>query len=90
MNEEEFKDIMRYQSLLSRQVVQEARTDRKLKLLDLFNALSTSSKKRIQTAALIHEAEQHGFSESEAYDLLDELVSDGFLSDVEKGYVKRA
>lgn len=88
MDEAEFQELMRYQASLSRKVVQEARTDRKLKLLDIANEL-TRTKKKIQTAALLHEAEHQRFSEQEAYDLLDELIEDGFIAEAGKGYVQR-
>lgn len=87
MDEAEFQELLRYQASLSRRVVQEARTDRKLKLLDIANELCR--KKKAQTAALLHEAESQGFSEQEAYELLDELISDGFIAEAGKGYLQR-
>jgi len=88
MDEKEFQELLRYQNLLSRQVVQEARTDKKIKLMQLINNLTGFGKKRVQTAIVVHEAESQGFSEQEAYDLLDELMTDNIVEE-KGGYVVR-
>jgi hypothetical protein len=88
MDEHEFQELMRYQALLSRQVVQEAKTDRKIKLLEIISQLG-AGRKKIQTAALLHEAEHRGMLESEIYDIIDELLRDGMLADAGEGFVKR-
>ncbi len=87
MDEEEFQELMRYQTMLSRQVVQEAKTDKKIKLLNIMNQLLLK-KPKIQTAALLHEAEHQGMLEAEVYDIIDELVHDGILAEKE-GYIKK-
>jgi hypothetical protein len=88
MDEREFQELMRYQSMLSRQVVQEARTDKKIALITIFNQLSSNGRRKVQTAALLHAAEEHGLLESEIYDLVDELQRDHVF--IEKaGYVSK-
>ena len=86
MDEKEFQELLAYQNMLSRQVVQEARTDKKIKLMQLINNLTGDGRKRVQTAALVHEAESQGFNEQEAYDLLDELAGDHIVEE-KAGYV---
>lgn len=88
MNEEDFQALMRHQALLSRQVVQEAKIDRKLKILSIVSAM-LNHKSKIQLAAVLIEVEQYGFSEDEAYLLLDELILDGALHKVGEGYLGR-
>jgi hypothetical protein len=88
MDDHEFQELMRYQSMLSRQVVQEAKTDRKIKVLTIINQLSASGKKKLQTAAVLHEAEHQGMQEADIYDVLDELIKDRIV--IEKdGYVQK-
>ncbi len=89
MNEAEFQDLMKYQNLLARQVVQEAQTDRKIRFLQIATNLSANGKRKVQTAVLVHTAEVQGFNESEAYRLLDDLERDGMLVEAGQGYVKR-
>jgi DNA replicative helicase MCM subunit Mcm2 (Cdc46/Mcm family) len=89
MDDEEFQAMMRYQSFVSRQVVQEAKTDRKINVLMIVNDLSPTSKKKIQTNAILVEAEHRGMTENEVYEIVDELVREGMLIDAGEGYVKR-
>lgn len=89
VDEHEFQELIRYQAMMSRQVVQEARTDRKIKLLGVYNQLSGYGKRKVQTAALLHAAEEQGLIESEIYELLDELQRDRIV--VEKdGYLVKS
>ena len=90
MNEADFQDILRYQNLLARQVMQEAQTDRKVRFLQLANGLGANGKRKFQTAALIHAAEVQGFGETEAYQLLGDLERDGIMIEAGQGYIKRA
>ena len=88
MDEQAFQDLLRYQALLSRQVVQEAKTDRKIKLMSVLNTL-LAKKNKVQTAAVLHEAESLGLSESDTYQLLDELVEDRIIKEKDS-YVSRS
>jgi hypothetical protein len=90
MNEAEFQELLKYQNLLARQVVQEAQTDRKIRFLQLATRMSVNGKKKVQTASLVHAAEEQGFSESESYRMLDDLERDGMLVQAGPGYIKRA
>lgn len=90
MNEAEFQELVAYQNLLARRAVQEANQDRKIRFLQLATRLSVNGKKKVQTEALLHAAEAQGFSDSEAYRLLEELERDGIFVDAGPGYVKRA
>lgn len=76
MNERDFQDLLRYQNTLSREVVQEARTDKKIKLLNVINDLTGYGKRKVQIAVVVHQVESLGMSETEAYDLIDELAAD--------------
>lgn len=89
MDEHEFQELIRYQAMLSRQVVQEARTDRKIQLLNIYNQLSGFGRRKVQTASLLHEAEAQGLAESEIYDILDELQRDRMLKEKD-GYFSKS
>ncbi len=85
----EFSDLLRYQNLLAQQVARQASTDKKIRFLEFLARLGGPTRKKVQTAALIHEAEAHGFSESEAYAVLEELEKEGMIAPAGEGYVKR-
>ena len=87
MDEEEFQAMLRYQNMMSRQVLQESKTDSKIKVLTVINDLAVS-KKRIQTHAILVEAEHRGMIENDVYSILDELVSDGLIEEKD-GYIKK-
>lgn len=88
-SQSEFSDLLRYQNMLAQQVARQAGTDKKITFLQLVARLSGTSKKKVQTALLIHEAETQGFSESEAYAVLEELEHEGMIAAAGEGYVKR-
>lgn len=85
----DFSDLLRYQNLLAQQVARQASTDKKIKFLQLAARLGGPMKKKVQTASLIHEAEVQGFSEGEAYAILEELEKEGMIASAGEGYVKR-
>lgn len=85
----DFGDLLRYQNLLSQQVARQANTDKKIKFLQLAAKLGGATRKKVQTAVLIHEAEAQGFTEGEAYAVLEELEKEGMIVPAGEGYVKR-
>ncbi len=78
MDETEFQELMRYQAMVSRSVVQEVKTDRKIKVMGIVAQFPL--RKKVQIAALLHEAEMEGLSADDVYDIIDDLVKDGILA----------
>jgi DNA replicative helicase MCM subunit Mcm2 (Cdc46/Mcm family) len=85
----DFNDLLRYQNLLAQQVARQASTDKKITFLQLVAKLGGATRKKVQTAVLIHEAETRGFTEGEAYAVLEELEREGMIVPAGEGYVKR-
>lgn len=87
MDDEEFQALMRYQNMLSRQVLGDIKTSGKIKLLEVINDLM-AGKKRVQLATVLHEAEHRGMLEQDVYTIFDELVKDRLVTEKD-GYVQR-
>lgn len=88
MDDDEFQAMLRYQNMLSRQVLGDIKTSGKIKLLEVVNDLTNFGKKRVQTATVLHEAEDRGMLESDVYAVFDELVKDRLIEEKD-GYVKK-
>lgn len=88
-SQSDFGDLLRYQNMLAQQVARQARTDKKITFLQIVARLGGASRKKVQTAVLIHEAEAQGFTEGEAYTVLEELEREGMITSAGEGYVKR-
>lgn len=83
MDEEEFAALLRYQNMLSRQVINEMKTGGKIKLLEVINDLTSGGKKKTQTAAILAEAEHRGMADQEIYTVFDELIKERFIEEKE-------
>jgi predicted ATPase len=88
-NSGDFHDLLRYQNMLAQQVARQASTEKKIRFLQFLARMGGASKKKVQTAALIHEAETHGFTAGEAYAVLEELEREGMVVPAGEGYVRR-
>lgn len=89
MNEDDFNELMRQQRLLAGSIVRESNMDNKIKLLDIINDLVTQRNKKIHMETVILEAVNNGFTEHEAYDLIDELKKDHVVYETEPGFLQR-
>lgn len=90
MNPDDFQDLLRVQRMMAAKIIQESSVDNKLKLLDLINKLVTDRNRKVQVEVIIYEAQNEGFTDREAFRLIEELIDDGFIMQPEHGYVKRA
>ncbi len=87
MDSSDFEEIMRIQRLMASRIVEEQRTENKLKLMSIISDMVLGRRKSVQKEAVIVEAEQQGLPESETLRLLEELKRDKFLEEKE-GYLK--
>lgn len=87
---EDFEELMRVQRQMASRIVQESDTDRKLKMMDLINALVTDRNRKVQTEKVIIEAAAEGIPEQECLRLIDDLLDLGMITQPEEGFLKRA
>ncbi len=88
MKEDEFEELMDVQRNMASRLQEENKTDNKIKLIDIIRGLVPDPKEKAQTEEIIVEAKVQGLSESEVEELLSELEDDGFIEEVEPGYVR--
>ncbi|MBU1976295.1 MAG: hypothetical protein KKG59_07885 [Nanoarchaeota archaeon] len=89
MNEEDFNALLQQQRILAANIVQESNTNSKIRLLDIINELVTPKNKKIHIESVIVEAINHGLTEQEAYDMIDELKKDHLVYETEIGFLQR-
>ncbi|MFH1071971.1 MAG: hypothetical protein V1743_00925 [Nanoarchaeota archaeon] len=89
MNDEEFEELMRRQRMLASSIVREESVESKIKLLDIINNLVTDRNKKVHIETVILEAMNEGFTEKEAYDMIDQLKHDHLVYETEPGFLQR-
>lgn len=80
--------MLRIQQMMSKRIMQEQRTDDKIKLLNIINELTNAGSKRAQTEAVLIEASQNNIPESEVLRLFDELEADHLIRQT-RGFIER-
>lgn len=89
MNEDDFQEILRVQQMMSQRLMQEQRVDRKIDLLNSINELTDGGRKRVQTEAVLIQAQLEGISEQETLQVLDELERDHMVKRSQAGWLER-
>ncbi|MBR9703278.1 hypothetical protein GOV10_04530 [Candidatus Woesearchaeota archaeon] len=75
---------------MASRIVQESDTDRKLKIMDIVNDLTTMKNKKVQVEQILVEAQMQEMLEEDVTATIDELLDLGLISQPEIGFIQRA
>ncbi|MFT4261042.1 MAG: hypothetical protein ACMXX9_01265 [Candidatus Woesearchaeota archaeon] len=81
-----FDELLKIQRLAADRLMRETEVDSKIKFLELIRSISTY--KKIQVEQVLVAAYEEGYSEQDSLSLIDDLISDEFLTQPEPGYVQ--
>lgn len=71
-------------------IIQESETDRKIKIMDIVNDLTTMKNKKVQVEQILVEAQMQDMIEEDVTATIDELLDLGLISQPEVGFIQRA
>lgn len=88
MKPNDFNDLLKIQRMMASKIMEETTVDSKIKLMDIIREMAGTKNKKLQVEEVIIEANIHGFQENETLQILEQLLTDKYITMPEEGYIK--